>query len=1108
MASPNSGNDCSTPVPQWKRDLIQRRRQQNKVLTSNGANAKLCSAVSGQLSTAGSANDSLITTSGGEPVGERLTCSNIDEQHGVVGGAPCILTSKTPARVADNIASYTEQYSTPSNRAQHQLGGSTTKLSCQASCGATCTPETAIPCLNAGTLTGGERPNQSASGGASHEDSSVSLSSSMPVVCNMRLDTDASSFCPSSEDATSFNNNSSPRNNHAILISSVIERVEFDNNYDNGDENNMRNYSNNGGLKRSVNNREQECDNGGGIATRIIRKMDGSVCLYPTEGRKNRKESNLQSNSNGKIVGDECESDSSEELQYGPGIVNRLKSKYLNLTLREMNQSRVTVQRFRRAASLEDLLDCDDCDQSEKTNRKYAKRSTPVGAAVKTDRYRNATRGNESMKRARSVETLMRYNAPLINEDCNRLNALRQETANDHIVLIDRTSVKIESRLADPDRPKAVNKPKRIKPLLAETERPPPDLVKTTMRLFEGSVKKFKPKGEVAVKVATFKTINDTYKAQTMKKVVPKPPIQPKPFVNGNNKISTSPKKVLLTSKPTAEIIEQTDNEEYKREGVVTETIVQSVSSVVSKFQQIEKSYSPSASPEPNYKLKFSPSPSPEPLLTSKLNRSNENLVKSPPVTPVSSPRISSPASPKRESLTRQQSSPTNPPSATSPNRELSRQISVPEVSKLTPPPSEDNSRDKNPIEELGNLENIEDHLHDDQSKLSDLPDQSLPSISFDNPIETVDGSRTISKLALDNISKAGITMQYNFGDKPSIGKSYLPGANVTSTLATAHNGQKSETSLTPSSTNGETSTISQVVKMASPTPPLDAISSCSSPISIDSINEDIPERLGELSGPETSPEPKSNDKTSSTSGSIAPAPATTTQSEYTTKPIGAISSLGLIKSSPISSHSPANEISGKIIKHHKSEASPPQKQIGIIRPLVSTKTQQSQQNLSNRELEKNLINRVKSIEQPTKVVVSLKTADEITPPKKNTTSSAGTGNATAGTGGGGGLWDSKHWNTPNNTMVFNFSNRKDVPDYIENDGLIIRRKREKPKVKCHFFLRPFYIFIGQTNILFSNSKHVGEILKIFEKLTLRSTFEMIFPAFDNWKEKFNHWTH
>lgn len=33
------------------------------------------------------------------------------------------------------------------------------------------------------------------------------------------------------------------------------------------------------------------------------------------------------------------------------------------------------------------------------------------------------------------------------------------------------------------------------------------------------------------------------------------------------------------------------------------------------------------------------------------------------------------------------------------------------------------------------------------------------------------------------------------------------------------------------------------------------------------------------------------------------------------------------------------------------------------------------------------------------------------------------------------------------NTIIFNFSDRKDVPDYIEHDGLILRRKRELPKV-------------------------------------------------------------
>ena len=45
-----------------------------------------------------------------------------------------------------------------------------------------------------------------------------------------------------------------------------------------------------------------------------------------------------------------------------------------------------------------------------------------------------------------------------------------------------------------------------------------------------------------------------------------------------------------------------------------------------------------------------------------------------------------------------------------------------------------------------------------------------------------------------------------------------------------------------------------------------------------------------------------------------------------------------------------------------------------------------------------------------------------------------------------------------NTTMVFNFSNRKEVPDYIDNDGVIFRRKRELPKVSPHFSLFPFFL--------------------------------------------------
>jgi hypothetical protein len=52
-----------------------------------------------------------------------------------------------------------------------------------------------------------------------------------------------------------------------------------------------------------------------------------------------------------------------EELQYGPGIVNKLKSRYLSRTLRERPLGESRRPSLRRAASLEDWLDKDSGPQ-------------------------------------------------------------------------------------------------------------------------------------------------------------------------------------------------------------------------------------------------------------------------------------------------------------------------------------------------------------------------------------------------------------------------------------------------------------------------------------------------------------------------------------------------------------------------------------------------------------------------------------------------------------------------------------------------------------------------------------------------------------------------
>lgn len=1009
-ATANAGNEAngSSNVPQWKRDLIQRRRQQSKVLANNGASVKLCSAMIGTTTPASATTpDGVVAT--------EQNAATVQEHHVIAGALRAARLTTTGEDTAPTVpvcgagGSGSALLSSPTayHARRPPTGGATTAVNA-----------------------GGTAVTATAADFAS------------PVAYNMRLEADLS-LCSDAEDVV----NGAPAK--FAEISSERKLSEYI-----GEENEEAvSRTADGKPLRATAKMNENNENNESSQRDEIRAVLTGRC-----GKEMAHDGNLKAPKGlsrvappSRASSEDPESDSSEELQYGPGIVNKLKCKYLNLTLRETNKNRASVQRFRRAASLEDLLDRDDDEASshEKTttSRKYTKRSGGSGGgggvvtAPKTDRYRNASRGNDSMKRARSVETLMRYNSVTADEATTTrqvpvarpvTNGVRQESVNDHIILVDRTSVKIESRLSELDRPKPINKPKRIKPVLAETERPPPDLVKTTMRIFESSAKKLKPKGEVAAKVATFKTINDTFKAQTQKKLVQKPPLQPKPFINGGARAGGvgSPKKIVLPHKPTAELIETQDGkEEYHIDGVITESIAQSVSSVVSKFQQIEKSHSPSPSPEPSsYKLKFSPANSPEPPQTCKLKSATlEISVKSPPVTPVLSPRIlsprlqsppspmkdvrqgtQSPSSPIKDLIRIQIPSPLHKPPLPSPVKESSKmepessKVLRPQIEKETPKTNVESPRQTR-LPESSNVE-----WKEDAKSCRVAFNEGEKSIDE----EVVDGPRTISKTALDNISKAGTTMQFNFGDKPTSDKSYLPGAK--------QNGQKSADE-SEEDRCIKTECKSKVGTSAS------AVASKTSP------------RLQERFEPE-----EENDVKDIEEKLIVPE----------NKPIGAICSLGLIKTattttittamtttSSSATYSQSNNEVKTIRCQQKSEFSPPQKQIGIIRPLVSTKMQHPQQNLSNRELEKNLINRVKSIEQPTKVVVSLKSADEIQPAKKTSTGGGSNG------GGGGGLWDMKPWNQQNNTMVFNFSNRKDVPDYIENDGLIIRRKREKPKV-------------------------------------------------------------
>lgn len=139
-----------------------------------------------------------------------------------------------------------------------------------------------------------------------------------------------------------------------------------------------------------------------------------------------------------------------------------------------------------------------------------------------------------------------------------------------------------------------------------------------------------------------------------------------------------------------------------------------------------------------------------------------------------------------------------------------------------------------------------------------------------------------------------------------------------------------------------------------------------------------------------------------------------------------------------------------------------PVRQVGVIRPLVSTvKSAAAAAPLTPREIQRNYIN----------ARLNLMQAE-----KRNAAASQQQGGAGEKRGDGDGiehrvaagatgaakpsaLWCQQAWNQHHNTVVFNFSDRKDVPDYIENDGLLFTAGRDRAKVSralpSNFTTRP-----------------------------------------------------
>lgn len=689
------------------------------------------------------------------------------------------------------------------------------------------------------------------------------------------------------------------------------------------------------------------------------------------------------------------ESDSSEELQYGPGIVNKLKSKYLSLTLRDTTtKARPTILNMRRATSLENMLDTDSADDDllaehnlndsgggdfEETStdimrvpliavattthpRRYISR-VPNGERSTNNRnmqnrYRNTTRGNDSIKRARSVETLLRPTSSrespnedvviISNKEGNNNSTSRKHRDNTKTTI---QSGDAKSFSSYPSRQR-LNRPKRVTPIMDETERPPADHVKQTLMLFEGPpvhrTKPPRPTGDVATKVANFKHIiehdKQSNKSNVIKKpnVAIKPQISPRPVLSQTEKIrktqsnsrSPSPKRPLTPSSSD----ERMNKEEIKLECTVPESVSSESISRSDHIPDISRIG--------------------EACDVSSLNVGRLRLSETPDLIVHSSPASSHVHSPTT-------------------------------IKHIT---TEFIKAELKCAEIINNKSSLRNEI---SRSPSPRPSQrnDIPSLRR-KKTEEVDGdsAKEITKQAVENIGKAGTSVTYSFSDNAN--KSHLPRLNTVPVCITR---------LIPDTPSNKPTLVQQqhtVLKNSRP----------------------------EVNGITTPDYTRT------------PSPLPSSLKEHHR----AVPQLPKAEHSTTSSFVPssANVLSPDGNKYVQPEVS----KSTSMRPTapVQNKT------LTTREIEKNSINKLKTLEQPvSKVVVSVRNLDEVVVNKNLT----GLLNKTS---------NKQNRTQEQTTILFNFQTRDSIPDYIATDGSsnVRRGKREKPKVCDVCFSFSWFCFI------------------------------------------------
>lgn len=694
--------------------------------------------------------------------------------------------------------------------------------------------------------------------------------------------------------------------------------------------------------------------------------------------------------------------DTSEELKYGPGIVSRLRCRYLSLALRQTNtKQRPSLNNMRRATSLNNLLDNEDdeCptngdgvgsehhnlshDETKLGGNKYEngydihndennRVQTPdeyVESFMKKNimdvrnekRSRQPQKRNDSMiKRARSVEALVRYDSKAWEHDVKKESQalIIEEVANvANGNLKDLEPITIEAKIINA-RERNDPRPRKIAPLLEEKERPPPDVVKEKLRIFEATANKknrpnTNPRSEVAAKIETF-----NYKISSEKPAItyPKPPQSPikKPIAKPRQTAPAPPP-------PTSPIISENNFKKLDSNRPMSPL-------------SIDLTYRSTKHDSP---IANSPilSPLTRPVLTRIPNNTNNTT-------------NTRPESPKTPDTILRKNNLSTTTSTESPITILSNKIK--------------NLKIESPKPVVDNITNnkINDDTHEDDD-----------STDMDEQDSNIEHTKHISKTALENISKAGSTLSFTFNNTHNE-ESPLPPTlqpTVTSSPIKSHlpNGQSS----TPTSSQSK---ITQ--------------GSYNNNDSTDSNGRQIGVIRPLIA------EPKVKFAKSDINGSS-----------------GINNSVNNISSTILSDDN--NKPINVSISNNINNSSVNSNNIAMEKPTLTL-----------REIEKNLINKEKSSTLLSGVGGSNDvTASPLAGGSKINNSSAGTTSNTTSSSSATNSEQQPLWSLPkkksltpiqqpqNTTMVFKFTDRKDVPDYIEN-AITFTPRRSWPEVSHECF--------------------------------------------------------